>query len=255
MGANLEPVGANIANYVSEQLGIPTAFMDDPHWKKREQLFDAGVIHISWMCGLHYVFKAQQNAPIELLAAPVMTAPHYENQPVYFSDVIVRHEGEFAIFDDLAGATWAYNEPRSHSGCYLARYHLATRGRDANFFGKIIESGSHRSSMEQVLEGQIHAAAIDSTILEWEFYHNPDLRQRLRIIETLGPSPSPPWVISKSIPADLRQALQKLLTCLHQTEQGREILEAGFISRFSKMEDSSYDPIRQMAKKAEQIAW
>ena len=82
------------------------------------------------------------------------------------SDVIVRADSPFLSFADLRGAVWAYNEPRSHSGYNVVRYHLAAKGMPAAYFGRVVESGSHHNSLQMILQRSIDAAAIDSTVLE-----------------------------------------------------------------------------------------
>ena len=74
--------------------------------------------------------RAQRERPgeLELLAAPVLDGPRYEQQPVYFSDVIVRADSPYHTLEDLAGETWAYNEESSHSGYNLVYASLLERG-------------------------------------------------------------------------------------------------------------------------------
>jgi phosphonate transport system substrate-binding protein len=157
------------------------------------------------------------------------------------------------MFADLRGASWAYNEPGSHSGYNVVRYHLATLGETSRYFGKVVESGAHQTSLQMILDRQIDASAIDSAVLELEFQRYPAIRSKVRIIETLGPSPIPPWVILKSLSQKLRKALRELLLHMHKDPQGRAILADGQIARFAYVEDGDYDAIRSMARKAELV--
>jgi phosphonate transport system substrate-binding protein len=108
-------------------------------------------------------------------------------------------------------------------------------------------------SLQMILDGRIDASAIDSTVLEEEFRRDPSIRSRLRIIDTLGPSPIPPWVVQRSLPLDLRGTLRELLLTMHQDPKGRAILAQGHMTRFAGVEDSDYDAIRHMARLAESI--
>jgi phosphonate transport system substrate-binding protein len=182
-----------------------------------------------------------------------MQGARYQNRPVYFSDVVVHRESRFQTFADLRGASWAYNEPGSHSGYNVVRYHLATLGETSGYFGQVIESGAHQTSLQMILHHQIDASAIDSTVLELEFQRDPAVRSQVRIIETLGPSPIPPWVILKSLSQELRKALREMLLRMHQDPQGRAILADGQIARFAYVEDGDYDAIRSMARQAELV--
>ena len=106
-------------------------------------MFDRGEVEIAVICGLPYVQKADRGEPpLELLAAPVMVGGRYGRRPVYFSDVVVRQESPFRSFADLRGASWAYNEPNSHSGYNLTRYHLGQLGEGYGYFSRIVEGGA-----------------------------------------------------------------------------------------------------------------
>src|SRR5690606_18240938 len=127
-----------------------------------------GDIDLCWICGLPYVDKADRGADIAPCVAPVMNDPRYGGDAVYFSDVVVRADSPVRAFRDLHGRSWAYNEPRSHSGFNLVGYHLASRGLRWDFFGEIVEAGSHQAALEMILAGTVAGAAIDSSVLEAE---------------------------------------------------------------------------------------
>ena len=254
MAENVDFVVEAAVRHIGDQLGVDTSFVSNLPWQERERRLDAGQIHAAWMCGLPYVRRADlADRPIELLAAPVMKAPRYEDRPIYFSDVVVRRDSPFRTFADLRGASWAYNEPGSQSGYNVVRYHLATLGEVEGYFGRVVEAGAHQTSLRMILDGQIDASAIDSTVLEMEFERNPTIRSALRIVETLGPSPIPPWVVVRSLPQEQRQGLRGALLGMHHDRRGREILARGHIARFERVVDSDYDSIRRMAREAEPV--
>ena len=172
-----------IARYLGDQLGIPTEFVTDLPWPKLEQLLDTGEVQVGWICGPPYVKKADQEPScIELVAALVMKHPRYQQRPVYFSDVIVHTDSKYYSFADLRGVSWAYNEPHSHSGYIVTRYHLARLGESNGYFGQVVKAGSHLQAMEMVLEHRIDASALDSTVLELAIQVRPQLETDLRIV-------------------------------------------------------------------------
>ncbi|MCG3210369.1 MAG: hypothetical protein FOGNACKC_04000 [Anaerolineae bacterium] len=253
---NADAACRQITRYLGEQLGVAAEFVGDVTWQEREHRLDAGEIHLGWICGLPYVHKVDTaRLPLELAAAPVMRHPRYRQQPVYFSDVIVHRDSRFRSFADLRGATWAYNEPHSQSGYNLTRYHLATLAEYSGFFGRVIEAGAHLTALEMVLDRRIDATAIDSTVLELELAARPQLGGQLRVIDTLGPSPIPPWVVSKNIAPPFREAIRHALWQMHATPAGQAILSEGQILKLVRVEDRDYDPIRKMAQLASQVSW
>lgn len=255
MAGNMDFVGRALAGYVAEQLARPTEFVEDVPWQERERRLDAGEIEVAWICGLPYVWKVDQaEPPLELLVAPVMRSRRYQNRPIYFSDVVVHRDSPFHTFADLRGASWAYNEPGSQSGYNVTRYHLATLAESGPYFGKVIEAGAHQLSLAMILARQVDASAIDATVLELELARHPEIADQIRVIDTFGPSPIPPWVILKTVPAELREQLRSLLLDMHQTPAGRTILDEAKIDRFVRVEDHDYDPIREMATRAAAVS-
>jgi len=249
MSENAEFICQAIARYIAERLSIPTEFINDIPWQQREFLLEVGHIQIGWICALPYVLKvADPLSRLELLAAPVMCGERYHDRPICFSDVVVHRESGFQTFADLRGAAWVYNEPGSHSGFNLVGYHLATLGEKSSYFRRIVESGSHQTSLRMILNREADFSAIDSTVLEIECRRDPGLASAIRLIDTLGPSPSPPFVIQKDLPQALKRKIQDLLLQMHTDPQAAQILDGGVIARFASVRDSDYDLIRTMAQ-------
>jgi len=244
-----EPFCKALVAFIGDKLSIPSEFLDDIPWQERERLLDRGEIHVCWICGLPYVRKNNsERTTVELVAAPVMRHPRYGGKPVYYSDVIVRANSAFRSFEDLRGRRWAYNEPGSHSGYNVTRYHLAKEGLGDYFFGSFVESGSHQNSLRRLLERAIDATAIDSTVLEMVLAKDPSIGERIRTITILGPSPAPPWVVHPSLSGDVRRALLEAFISMDQDARGQRILEDAGMLGFAAVSDRDYDPIREMER-------
>lgn len=243
---------AELAAFIGDKLAIQSEFIGDIPWQEMERLLLCGDIHVNWVCGLAYVRKRnplKKAIPtIELLAAPVRSHPRYGGRPDYYSDVVVHADSSLQSFEDLSGKTWGFNEPASHSGYNIMRYHLAMKGWGPNYFGRAIETGSHRNSIQMILQRTIDAAAIDSTVLELELEKNPSIIERIRTIKILGPSPAPPWVVHGSVPTDVQQALRQEFLAMDKDPRGRQILESAKMFRFAPVADHDYDPIREMER-------
>jgi phosphonate transport system substrate-binding protein len=232
-------------------MGRAVEFIDRLPWPERERRFWAGAIDVCWICGLPYVRESDRMRRVEIAAAPVPAAERYGDAPVYFSDVVVRADSPFRRFADLHGAVWAYNEPASHSGHNVVRYEMARRGLDSDFFGRVLESGAHQTSLDLILAGVADASAIDSTVLETESMRRPGLASQVRIIDTFGPSPIPPWVFSPAVAPGLRREIRAVLLAMSEDAEGAEVLAAGAMRRFQAVDDASYEAIRAMARYAD----
>ena len=236
-----------LTRFLARRLGRAAEFVDDEPWRERERRLDEGGVDVAWICGLPYVRRrAADPASVEPLAAPVMAEARYGGRPVYFSDVVVRADSPYGDFTDLAETRWAYNEPGSHSGYGITLCELARAGLGGDFFGQTVEAGYHQVAIELVLEGEVDATAVDSTVLEAMRALRPALGEELRIIASWGPSPMPPWVAAGHLEEETRQRLTEELCAMHLDDEGRDLLATARMSRFARVGDADYDDIRRM---------
>ena len=202
---------------------------------------------VCFVCSLPYVELERQGiSPAIPIAAPVLEGDRYAGKPVYYSDVIVHRDSSFSSFLDLRGRSWAYNEPLSHSGYGMTRYHLVKIGETHGFFGEVIEAGFHEESMRMVAAGQVDASAIDSQVLAVALRDDASLARSLRIVDALGPSTIQPVAVSKRVSLELRAEILRILTAMHEDPGVRERLALGLVKRFVPVGPSSYDDIRMM---------
>jgi phosphonate transport system substrate-binding protein len=249
---NARPMYEGIAAYLARRLGIPAELLAGVPLDERHRRLDAGGIDVAFICGLPYSQKHDRpDRPVELLCAPVMAASRYGGRPVYFTDVVVRRDHPARAFADLRGTAWAYNDDGSHSGYNVVRHHLLALGETRGYFGRTVASGRHQTSIQMVLDGEVDASGIDSTVLELEMVRRPELEEILRTIATIGPSPIPPVVVARGLEASLRTRLEEAFLTMSGDAAGRAILAEGRMVGFVPVRDADYDPIRAMVRRAE----
>ena len=250
LAPNMFPVYQSIADYLGRQLGRPTELTVGQYATFAE--LHSGAADIAFLCSRPYIHLRHHNPPlVEPLAAPVLQGQRYQGRPVYFSDVIVRHDSPFQQFSDLRGRSWAYNDPHSHSGYGVTLYHLARLGATNGYFGRVVEAGYHQRAIRLVAAGEIDAAAIDSQVLAIEQRDHPDITAQLRVIDSFGPSTIQPIVAAHHLPATLRAEIRAALLALHHDPAAQAALAHGFITHFAPVTDQSYDDVRAMMAEAD----
>ena len=248
LAPNILPLYELVADELGRRLGIPTQLVVETDYEscKRDEN------DVCFVCSLPYVmFERQGISPAEPVAAPVLRGERYAGAPVYFSDVIVHRESPFHSFEDLRGRSWSYNEPLSHSGYGVTRYHLLRMEETSGFFGEVIEAGFHETSIRMVANAEVDASAIDSQVLAVALRDEPALRRRLRVIDELGPSTIQPVAVSKRVPTDLREGIRGVLLAMGDDPSCRERLDVGLVDRFVAVDSTSYDDIRMMVDACE----
>lgn len=232
-----------IAHTIGTAIGVPAQLSVGQSLED----FASGQVHVGFLCGLLYVRMAESpTCPVEVVAAPVLTGERYRQQPIYYSDVVVRHASPYHSFDDLAGCVWAYNERASHSGCNLVCYSLLERGKTPQYFGSALKTGSHLNSLQAVIAGQADATALDSHVLDALLRIDQSLASRIRTVAQLGPSSIPPVVVARSLDPLFKQQIRAVLVRMHHDLAAAQVLRAGCIERFVPVTDHQYDDIRQM---------
>jgi phosphonate transport system substrate-binding protein len=189
------------------------------------------------------------------LAAPALAGDRYAGRPIYYSDVIVRHDSPITRLEELEGRSWAYNEPASHSGHTITLYSLVRVGARPRFFARVVEAGFHQRAIRLVATGAVDAAAIDSQVLAIERRDHPQLAHRLRIIDTFGPSTIQPVVAASRLPEQLKDGVRELLVGLGDDASARPVLDHGFIQGFTAIDDAAYDDIRAMLATIQAAGW
>jgi phosphonate transport system substrate-binding protein len=243
LAPNMLPLYQAIADEVGRRLGIETELVVETDYESCAE--DRN--EVCFVCSLPYVeFERRGISPAVPIAAPVLEGGRYSDKPIYFSDVIVHRDSPLASFQDLRGRSWAYNEPLSHSGYGITRYHLVKLGETHGFFGSVIEAGFHEESIRMVVDREVDASAIDSQVLAVALRDDSSLARSLRIIDALGPSTIQPVAVSKRVPLDLRRRILSVLTSMHEDPAVRERLALGLVKRFVPVGPSDYDDIRMM---------
>jgi ABC transporter, phosphonate, periplasmic substrate-binding protein len=181
-----------------------------------------------FVCGLPYTRARDAGLRVEPLAAGV---PEDEEAALYHCDLVGRRglEGpprRLGVngLDSLSG----YVLPAS-AGLDLSHAEL---------------TGSHHRSLELLLQGELDAAPIDSTVLALEARARPDLAGLPRLAR-LATAPSPPVILAGG-DEELAVRLRAALAGLDRSAVGREALAAGLVQRYVPVGDATYDVVRRL---------
>lgn len=251
MAESLDPLYRELPRYL-EQRGLPgVRVLDDVPWEARREALRDGRAQVGHVCSSHYLDAAGALVP---LVGLTRASARYRGEAIYFSDVVVRADSPIRRWEDLAGARWAYNEPTSHSGVHVVSAELAAGGRSYRWFGEVVRSGGHLRSLQWVLEGRVDAAALDSTVLGLERVARPELAEQVRVVASLGPSPSPPLVARRDLDPKRVTALREVLLGMGTCAEGRALLAPYQGTGFATRVDEDFDVVRRMRRRGRGLA-
>lgn len=208
-----------------------------------------------FMCG--YPWALRRDRP-RLLAAPVPSSARYGNQPIYFTDFVVRADSPFKTLEDTFDHRLAYSIENSHSGYNAARHHLlayrtATRRTlYADTLGPLV---AQRRVLDAVIDGRADVGPVDSYLLDLWRSHLPEVAAAVRVIATTEPAPSPPLVASPTIAEDVCARLRAALLEAHCDSALVSTLASLQLARFVDAAPARFDVFLERQRAAESAGY
>jgi phosphonate transport system substrate-binding protein len=174
----------------------------------------------------------------------------------YRSCLIVHSDSEVFTPEDMAGKTFAFNDPNSTSGYLVpSAFFMMDMGVDAKkYFSKITFSGSHEASILAVANKKVEIASTNMPDLSQLTRENKVPRGALRVIWVSKLIPNDPIVVRKDMPASLRSAITESLTTMkaRNPEVFKEI--GAWLGGFVPADDGKYQVIRDLNDVAKKLA-
>lgn len=241
----------DIFHYLGKKLGRKVEFISGFSYATINTMLDTGMVDVGFICGLPYTMKKDVPRPtIDLLLTPVMKDPKYKDKPIYYSCIIVNKNSKFNNFKDLKNSRFVYTDEISNSGYNMPRAHLIDIDETDGFFSKVSRTGSHEGSIRLVALGKADVSAVDSLVYDYDVLNKSKYVPQTKVIKVLGPAGIPPIVISTKTSLLLRKKIQNILIGMKDDMDGKNILDKALVDRFVIVNDSNYDGIRRMNKKA-----
>lgn len=174
----------------------------------------------------------------------------------YRSCLIVHADSDLFSPEDMAGKTFAFNDPNSTSGYLVpSAFFMMELGVDPKkHFSKVTFSGSHEASILAVAAKKVEIASTNLPDLQQLTRENKVPRGALRVIWVSKLIPNDPIVVRKDLPASFKSAVQESLTTMRarNPEAFKEI--GAWLGNFVAADDSKYQVIRDLNETAKKLA-
>ncbi len=230
-----------LLTYFPEQLGQPVDLVFRQTHAEINQLIRQDLVDIA-LVGSNSYLELEAGDDVELLAVPVINGHTYHH-----SLIIVPERSDFKTLEDLKGERFVFTDPLSFPGkLYTVKRLEELRETPGSFFSDHIYSYSHENSIIAVAEEWVTAASVCSMVYESLLEQNPELEDKIRILESSPPAGNPPLVVSSNIDSELKTKLKELFLTMHQSSRGIETLEGMRIDRFIPANEVDYDSLRSL---------
>lgn len=202
---------------------------------------------LSQTCG--YPFASCLRGRVRLVATPVYGHPGCDG-PLMCSFIIVRKDSSLGSLEDLRGTTAAINSPDSNSGSNLFRAAVAPLAQGGRFFGRIIDTGSHGSSIAAVAEGRADSAAIDCVTYANIRRFDPSLVEGVRIIAETPKGRGLPFITSGNTSDDQVLLMRRALgAAIREPSLAAMRATLGLVD-FAVLAEDDYQPLLSLTGEA-----
>ncbi|MFC1981741.1 phosphate/phosphite/phosphonate ABC transporter substrate-binding protein [Chloroflexota bacterium] len=228
-------------DYLGKKLGMEVILVQKRTYEEINGLFETGNIDFARIAAGAYV-KIKEETDVTILALESKNG-----SPSYKANIIVHRDSLITSFDGLQGKIFAFVDRDSNSGFIYPEFLITQRNTGINsFFPQYIFTGGHDNSIIKVLRKEVDGASVASYILGREANANPEIKDKIRIIQKSPLFFRGPFVARSNIPQDLRGQIRNIMLNMHLDEEGKSVLEAMGLDGFKDGKDADFDSIRDM---------
>lgn len=232
---------SHLLDYISKKTGFHTDLVQTGSYAGINDMLAREEVDVAFICSGGYI-DATHHIDVEPLVAPVV-----DGQPLYYSYVLVRADSGINSFEDLRGRRFAFSDPLSLTGAMYPTWRAVSLGGSlSGFFSSYIFTYNHDNSIKALQQNIVDGAAVDSIVFNYMKKNNPASIDGLKIIETSPPYGGPPVVTRRDLPVDQRNQLLKAFIDMDKDPEGREILSQLGIERFTVVDGSLYNSVRDL---------
>jgi phosphonate transport system substrate-binding protein len=244
---------APVLGQLEKDLGIPVKHVSATDYRGSIEALKFKKAEIGHLGPKAYVEASNNNyANVE----PVVQVQQANGALGYRSCLIVHGDSDIFSPEDMAGKTFAFNDPNSTSG-YLVplTFFLTEIGIDPKtHFSKLTFSGSHEASIAAVANKKVDIASTNLPDLQQIVREGKVARSALRVIWVSKLIPLDPVVVRKDLPASLRAAIQDSLAGM-KAKHPEAFKDGGaFVGGFVKADDTRYQIIRDLNETTKKVA-
>ena len=229
------PVLADLEERVTAELGRPIRIQMHvaPCYSMGVEDLVEGRVQFSRLGPASFILAKEENPELKLLAMESKGGAR-----TFKGVIAVQRDSEIEKLEDLRGTSFAFGNPKSTIGRYLAQAMLLKAGIDSSDFESFEFLERHDTVGMAVAAGEFTAGALK----EGTFDSLVSDGQPLRVLATFE-NVTKPWVYHPSLAPDLAEALTKALLAMPSSGVSKD----GFLPA----RESDYDTIKVSMEEAQ----
>lgn len=235
----------NVAQYISEKINRPVVLIQRKTYDEVNLLMSSGEADVAFMSTGGYASYRGINK------VEVLVTQEYEGVDTYYVYIVTNNDNDNDNDNDthslldLKGKRFAYSDPLSYSGHIAIAMRIREYGYTSDtFFSHYAYTHSHDKSLQAVKDRAVDGACVDSLVYDYAKRHKPDLIDDLAVIDSLGPIPSGPVVVQKSMPKETKDMLQEIFLTMHENPTVLQSMKRLLVDRFIMPRTELFEGVR-----------
>jgi len=170
--------------------------------------------------------------------------------PIYNAVLVTKKGTGLISIESLKGKTLAFTDAGSTSGYLLPKVFFPDMELGGTpiekYFGEVVFSGSHDSSLIAVKEEKVDAAFVATGSFERTILRGDVSKGDYNILWWSPDLPMDAWVWNKNLCDPLKEKIKKAFLTFHEIPESEEYFKEVKAVKFIEWTDDKYNPIRKL---------
>jgi len=234
-----------ITNYLSQKMGLNVIVEIMANYGEIIVAFQEGKADAGFFGSFSYVL-AHAKTGVEPIARPVWL----DNTSTYRGYIFVRKDSGIHTVQDMRHKSLVLVDKATTAGYIYQLFYLKYYGITdlENYFSRISFARSHDAAVWAVYTGEADIGGAKNHIFNGFKEENPDFREQMVVLAESPEVPSNGLAVRKDLNPAIKLRLRTLLLGLHDTEEGREVLQNFGALRFVETRDDDYEVLYKMVE-------
>lgn len=230
-----------LEDYLNQELNQTVKIKLTKDYETGVNLLVTGQVEVAYLGPLAYIKAKQRNSDLEPIVAHIEKTT---GRPWYTSVMVVNRQAGINTPADIKGKRFSFVSPSSTSGFLFPSAEFKRLGiRPDRDFSQVQYSGGHDKNIVALAEGKVDAIAVDKSVYIEAVQQNKLPENKYKIIWESDPIPNSPFVISSTLPLELKTKFQRALI---NAPEGLVSVGGTTATGYTIVQDEDYEPIRKL---------
>lgn len=232
-------------NMIAEKVGKKVEGFIATNYIGVVEALGTGTIDFALIPPFAYILANQKHGSEALL-----TSLNKNNEPGYYSILVVRNDARIEKVEDLKGKKIAFVDPSSTSGYIFPAVILMDSGLDIEKDIKYQFAGGHDKALQLLVNSDVDAIGTYENAFKKFSKEFPKIEKKVRVLEKSDLIPGVTLTVSSKLDDDTKAKIKDAFSQITNTIEGQELLLKLFgLKGFQEADKNNYDTIRVKLEK------